>query len=441
MRPHVDRLLLNETHNPALRSWVQSANAPNADFPIQNLPLAAFREQQGAFRIGAAIGDAIVDLSHPSAAALLEPAVALACRGPVLNELMALGPAAWSQLRLSLSRALRVGSAQQGRLNAALIAQRGVQYGLPARIGDFSDFYTSIFHATAVGRLLRPDQPLLPNYRWIPIAYHGRASSVRVSGSEVTRPIGQIRLSGVEAPVVTGSRKLDYEVELGVFIGPGNPPAQPIPIGEAWSHVFGVVLLNDWSARDIQAWEYQPLGPFLSKSFATTISPWVVSAEALHPFRSCCTRPMDDPQPLPYLQDTQDRAGGSLDIVLEASIATASMRAAGQPAVRLSRASSRHAYWTIAQMVAHHTINGCNLVAGDLLGTGTQSGPGAGEGGSLIELTVGGREPLTLPGGERRAFLEDGDEITLSGFCEREGFARIGLGTATARIRPAPAPA
>jgi fumarylacetoacetase len=434
----MDRIPLNETHDPALRSWVPSANAPTADFPIQNLPLATFGVRpQGPFRIGAAIGDAIVDLSDPNVAALLDPSLAQACRSPVLNELMALGPAAWSQLRLSLSRALRVGSPQQDRLREALVPQAGVQYGLPARIGDFSDFYTSIAHATAVGRLLRPEQPLLPNYKWIPIAYHGRASSVRVSGSAITRPIGQIRLSGVEAPVVTASRKLDYEVELGVFVGAGNPLAHSIPISEAWSHVFGVVLLNDWSARDIQAWEYQPLGPFLSKSFATTISPWVVSAEALRPFRAAWTRPAEDPQPLPYLQDAQDRAAGSLDIVLEASIATASMRTAGQPAAHLSRSSTRHAYWTIAQMVAHHTVNGCNLVAGDLLGTGTQSGPEPGQGASLIELTVGGREPLVLPNGEHRAFLEDGDEICLSGFCEREGFARIGLGTATGQVLPA----
>ena len=428
-------MLLNETHDPALRSWVQSANAPEADFPIQSLPLAAFRtRQERQFRIGAAIGDQILDLSHPNVAALLEPGVARACRDPVLNELMALGPAAWSHLRLNLSRALRAGSDQQDRIATALIAQDRAQYGLPARIGDFTDFYTSIHHATAVGRLLRPEQPLLPNYKWIPIAYHGRASSVRVSGHEVTRPAGQIRLPGSETPVATASRKLDYEVELGVFVGVGNPLAQPIPIEEAWNHVFGVVLLNDWSARDIQAWEYQPLGPFLSKSFATTISPWVVGEEALRPFRRAWTRPQQDPQPLPYLQDPQDQANGALDIVLEATIVTTAMRAEGQPGALLSRASCRHAYWTIAQMVAHHTVNGCNLVPGDLLGTGTQSGPGAAEAGSLIELTAGGREPLTLPNDERRAFLEDGDEICLRGYCEREGFVRIGLGTAAGRI-------
>jgi fumarylacetoacetase len=347
---------------------------------------------------------------------------------------MELGPAAWSRLRLTLSRALRAGNAQQAPLQAALVEQATVRYGLPARIGDFSDFYTSIHHATAVGRLLRPEQPLLPNYKWVPVGYHGRASSVRISGEPVMRPCGQIRVPGNDAPVVCPSRRLDYELELGVLIGAGNAPGRPIPIGEAWEHVFGVVLLNDWSARDIQAWEYQPLGPFLSKSFATTISPWVVTAEALLPFRGPWSRPAGDPQPLPYLDDAQDRAAGALDIVLEAFIVTASMRQRRAAPALLSRSSSRHAYWTVAQMVAHHTVNGCNLVAGDLLGSGTQSGPAPSEAGSLIELTAGGREPLQLPEGERRTFLEDGDEILLRGFCERAGAARIGLATAAARV-------
>ncbi len=324
---------LNETHDPALRSWVASANAAGADFPIQNLALCAFGEQGGGrVRIGAAIGDSILDLSNPAVARLMEPQIARACEAPALNDLMALGPQAWSALRLSLSRALREGSAKADGLRAALLAQAGVEYALPARIGDFSDFYTSIYHATAVGRLLRPDQPLLPNYKWMPIAYHGRASSVCVSGSPIARPCGQIRLSGAEEPVVAPSRRLDYEVELGVLIGVGNARGRSIPIDEAWDHVFGVVLLNDWSARDIQAWEYQPLGPFLSKSFATTISPWVVTAEALLPFHGPWHRPPEDPQPLAYLRSEQDQAGGALDIVLEASIGTASMRAQGHAA-------------------------------------------------------------------------------------------------------------
>lgn len=433
---------LNETHDPALRSWVASANAAGADFPIQNLPLCAFRAQGGGqVRIGAAIGDWILDLSNPAVAPLLEPQIARACEGSTLNDLMALGPQAWSALRLSLSRGLREdraeGSAKSDGLRAALVAQAGVEFALPARIGDFSDFYTSIYHATAVGRLLRPDQPLLPNYKWMPIAYHGRASSVCVSGSPIARPRGQIRPSGAEEPVVAASRRLDYEVELGVLIGVGNARGRSIAIDEAWNHVFGVVLLNDWSARDIQAWEYQPLGPFLSKSFATTISPWVVSVEALLPFRGPWHRPPEDPQPLAYLRSEQDRAGGALDVALEASISTASMHAHGQAPALLSTSSSKHAYWTIAQMVAHHTVNGCNLAPGDLLGTGTQSGPGAGEAGSLIELTAGGRKPLTLPDGGHRAFLEDGDEVRLRGFCQRDGFARIGMGTCTGHIVPA----
>jgi len=429
---------LNETHDPAVRSWVQSANAHEADFPIQNLPFGVFRKRgEGVFRVGVAIGEAVLDLSHLSAAALLEPQVAAACRAPALNDLMAVGPQALSLTRLTLSRALRTGSTEADRLQAALLPLASAEYRLPAQIGDYTDFYTSIFHASAVGRLLRPDQPLLPNYKWIPIAYHGRASSVCVSGSDVMRPAGQVRQTGAEAPVLIASQRLDYEVELGVMIGVGNPRGQPIPIRDAWRHVFGVVLLNDWSARDIQAWEYQPLGPFLSKSFATTISPWVVTAEALLPFRSAFVRPPGDPQPLPYLLDPLDRTMGSLDIGLEASVLTASMRATGQLPVRLSRTSSRHAYWTVAQMLAHHTSNGCNLAPGDLLGTGAQSGPGPGEAGSLLELTAGGREPLTLPNGESRTFLQDGDEISLRGYCEREGFARIGLGTAIGRVSPA----
>jgi len=432
---------LNETHDPGLRSWVPSANAQDADFPVQNLPFAAFRMKgEAAFRIGVAIGDAIVDLSHPGVAMLLEPQIAEACRASTLNDLMALGPAAWSRGRLNLSRALRAGNAQADRVGAALLPQAGAEYRLPARIGDYSDFYTSIFHASAVGRLMRPDQPLLPNYKWIPIAYHGRASSVCVSDSEISRPIGQIRVPGADAPAVAASQRLDYEVELGVFIGVGNVRGQPIPIRDAWKHVFGVVLLNDWSARDIQAWEYQPLGPFLSKSFATTVSPWAVTAEALLPFRGPWLRAADDPQPLPYLQDLAERSSGALDIVLEASIQTAAMRAKKLAPVRLSRTSSRHAYWTIAQMVTHHTSNGCNLRTGDLLGTGTQSGPTPGEAGSLLELTVGGREPLAVSSGESRTFLEDGDEVCLRGVCEREGFARIGLGTAIGRVLPVHAP-
>ena len=432
---------LDFTHDLARTSWLDSANAPGSDFPIQNLPFAVFRLRgEGAFRIGVAIGEAIVDLSHPHAVTLLEPQIAGACRAPALNDLMALGPEAWSLTRLSLSRALRAGRSQADRLQAALCPQVEAEYGLPARIGDYTDFYTSIFHASAVGRLLRPDQPLLPNYKWIPIAYHGRASSVCVSGSEVVRPTGQVRVTGAEVPVVMASQRLDYEVELGVMIGLGNARGQPIPIGDAWRHVFGVVLLNDWSARDIQAWEYQPLGPFLSKNFATTISPWVVTADALLPFRSPWGRAADDPQPLAYLLDPQDRMTGSLDVQLEASILTAAMRARGHLPERLSCTSSRHAYWTIAQMIAHHTSNGCNLVTGDLLGTGTQSGPAPPEAGSLLELTFGGREPLTLASGQTRAFLEDGDQICLGGWCQREGFARIGLGSAIGTVARAGTP-
>jgi fumarylacetoacetase len=436
---------LNETHDPALRSWVESANRSGGDFPIQNLPFAAFRRQgtREAFRIGVAIGDQIVDVAAAHAAgALAGPAAqaAAACAQPTLNSLMALGPSAWSSLRLALSRALREGAEHAehiGRLRACLVPQASAEFAVPATIGDYTDFYTSIHHATAVGRLFRADNPLLPNYKWVPIGYHGRASSIGVSGQTFKRPHGQILPPGEQAPIVAASRRLDYELELGVFIGSGNPPGEPIDIARAEWHVFGLTLLNDWSARDLQAWEYQPLGPFLSKNFATTISPWVVTLEALAPYRTEWTRPAGDPPPLPYLDAPENRRAGAFDIQLEVLIETAAMRSQKQAAARLSRSSFKHAYWTIAQMVAHHSVNGCNLAAGDLLGTGTQSGPHHDEAGSLLELTYGGKQPLRLPNGESRTFLEDGDAITLRGWCERVGYARIGFGVCCGQVAAA----
>ncbi|HEU0202571.1 MAG TPA: fumarylacetoacetase, partial [Burkholderiaceae bacterium] len=301
----------------------------------------------------------------------------------------------------------------------------------------YTDFYTSVHHATSVGLLFRPDNPLLPNYKWVPIGYHGRASSIGVSGQVFRRPQAQILPPGEDTPIVAPSRRLDYELELGVFIGTGNALGESIPIAAAERHVFGVTLLNDWSARDVQAWEYQPLGPFLSKNFATTISPWVVTLEALAPYRAEWTRPDGDPQPLAYLDAPANRAEGAFDIQLEVLLDTAAMRERKQAAARLSLSSFRHAYWTVAQMVTHHTINGCNLQPGDLLGTGTQSGPAAEEAGSLLELTRGGKQPLTLPSGETRTFLEDGDAITLRGWCERKGRPRIGFGEARGQVAPA----
>jgi fumarylacetoacetase len=430
---------LNETHDPALRSWVQSANRAEGDFPIQNLPFAAFRRAGAdeAFRIGIAIGDQILDIAAARSAGAFSAAAfggevapaAAACAKPTLNALMALGPSAWSSLRLALSRGLRQGPSYADRLSPFLVPQSAAEYAVAATIGDYTDFYTSIYHAASVGRLFRPDNPLLPNYKWVPIGYHGRASSIGVSGQIFRRPRGQILPPGEDSPRLAPTRRLDYELELGVFIGTSNALGEPIAIEDAESHVFGLVLLNDWSARDLQSWEYQPLGPFLSKSFATTISPWVVTLEALAPYRAQWTR-AGDPQPLPYLDSAANRAEGAFDIQLEVLIETAAMRAQGRAPMRLSRSGFKHAYWTIAQMVAHHTINGCNLQPGDLLGTGTQSGPAPEEAGSLLELTGGGKVPIALPAGETRTFLEDGDAIVLRGWCERDARPRIGLGEA-----------
>ncbi len=440
-------MALNETHDPRLRSWVASANAPGSDFPIQNLPFGVFRRAGSAqpFRGGVAIGEQILDLAAAVDSAVFEaaglgPAAASAARaaaGASLNELMAAGPGAWAALRLALSRLLRQGSAQQAALQRCLLPQAEAQHGLPARIGDYTDFYTSIHHATAVGRLLRPDSPLPPNYRWLPLGYHGRSSSIAVSGQRFARPAGQVLARGAAAPTLEPSRRLDFELELGVFIGAGNALGTPIDIGDAESHVFGLCLLNDWSARDLQAWEYQPLGPFLGKNFATTISPWIVTLEALEPFRVAWTRPPDEPQPLPYLDSPALRARGGIDIRLEVLLETEPMRQARRQPYRLTRSNFRHAYWNIAQMVAHHTVNGCNLRPGDLLGTGTQSGPLPAEAGSLLELSDGGQRALSLPDGETRRFLEDGDAVIMRGWCECDGAARIGFGEVSGRIVPA----
>jgi fumarylacetoacetase len=433
---------LNATHDPALRSWVESANAAGADFPIQNLPFAVFRRAgtQEPCRGGVAIGDQVLDLGalHALAPFTGVAAAALgACAAPALNAFMAQGPAAVSALRAALSAALRADAALAPRLRSVLIPQAQAHYQLPASIGDFTDFYASIHHATAVGRLFRPDSPLLPNYKWVPIAYHGRASSVRPSGFDFPRPRGQLMPPGASAPQLGPSRRLDYELELGIFVGRGNELGTPIPLAQAESHVFGLCLLNDWSARDIQAWEYQPLGPFLAKNFATSISPWVVTLEALAPFRVPFTRPAAEPAPLEYLDDPAVRAAGAIDIRLEVWLDTAKMRAAGEPAQRLSHSSFGDSWWTVAQMLTHHAVNGCNLSAGDLIGTGTQSGSAVEEAGSLLELSAGGRQPLTLSNGEQRTFLEDGDRVTLRGWCEREGWVRVGFGACRGTVLPA----
>ncbi|HVO45139.1 MAG TPA: fumarylacetoacetase [Steroidobacteraceae bacterium] len=433
---------LNETHDPQLRSWVGSANRAGTDFPLQNLPFGIFRRAgaQEPWRGGVAIGDQILDLAAVHGLRVLcgtEAEALAACRGTTLNDFMALGAPAWTALRAALSRILRQGATQMPVLRGALICQSEAELALPARIGDFTDFYASVHHATAVGRLFRPDQPLLPNYKWVPIAYHGRASSIRISPQQLQRPRGQVLLPGTEQPQLMPTRRLDYELEVGVFIGDGSRLGEPIPLAHAERHIFGLCLLNDWSARDVQAWEYQPLGPFLAKNFATTISPWIVTLEALAPYRVPWTRPAGDPEPLAYLDDAALRQVGGVDLELETWIDSTAMRATGMHPHRLARSNFRHSYWSIAQMVTHHTVNGCDLQPGDLLGSGTQSGPAPEEAGSLLELTAGGKQPLTLPSGETRTFIADGDRITLRGWCARPGHVRIGFGEAAGTVLPA----
>jgi fumarylacetoacetase len=418
---------LDETHDPALESWVESANDPATDFPIQNLPFGRFRRAgEIDWRIGVAIGDQVLDLR---AAGLLE--------GGDMNEFMSAGRATHRSLRLALSQGLRSASAQQDAWRACLLPQSAVEMGLPCRIGDYTDFYAGIHHATAVGKLFRPDNPLLPNYKWVPIGYHGRASSIGASGQSFRRPRGQTRDAADAAPRLEATRRLDYELELGAFVATPNALGEPVPIEAAEERLFGLTLLNDWSARDIQAWEYQPLGPFLAKNFATTVSPWIVTLDALAPFRSAFERPPGDPDPLPYLDSAANRAAGAIDIALDVWLQTAAMRETGHPAQRLMRSNFRDAYWTLAQLVAHHTVGGCNLQGGDLLGTGTLSGSAADEGGSLLELTQGGKQPLRLANGETRTWLEDGDTVILRGRCERAGFRRIGFGNCAGTVLPA----
>ncbi|MCL4744776.1 MAG: fumarylacetoacetase [Burkholderiaceae bacterium] len=435
---------INETHSLALRSWVASANADGGDFPIQNLPHGVFRARGSgdAFRGGVAIGDQVLDLAaaHAAGAFSGEAAVAAAHAGAAqLNGLLALGPRAWRALRLSLSRILREGAQDDGRAARWLIAQRELEMGVPARIGDYTDMYTSVYHATNIGRLFRPDNPLMPNFKWLPIGYHGRASSIGVSGQNFNRPRGQVLPPGAEAPVFTECKRLAYALELGIWIGPGNAPGAPIALDSVEQHIFGMCLLNDWSARDIQAWEYQPLGPFLAKNFATTISPWIVTLEALAPYRMQWTRAATDPQPLPYLESAANRARGAIDITIESWIETTRMRQAASGPARLSHSSFRHSYWSMGQMVAHHASGGCNLQPGDLIGTGTQSGPTESEAAALIEITAGGKKPVALGSGESRTFLEDGDTVILRGWCEKPGYARIGFGECRATVLPSPA--
>jgi fumarylacetoacetase len=438
---------LDETHDPNVQSWVESANVAGSDFPIQNLPFGIFRRRDAAAeaRVGVAIGDRILDIAGMQSQGL--PAdeddsarlAANACAADSLNLLTALGAGPRHALRRRIHAVLRQDAPASDRLAAEnnLIAQSDVDMILPAAIGDYTDFYASIFHATNVGKLFRPDNPLLPNYKYIPIGYHGRASSLVPTGTPIRRPCGQTR-DGDAATIFGPTKALDYELELAFFVSGANRLGETIPIDEAEEHIFGICLLNDWSARDIQAWEYQPLGPFLAKSFATSLSPWIVTMEALAPFRSAAfARAEGDPAPLPYLFDPSDQKQGGLDLWLEVSLLSPRMREAGIASVVLGRSNFRDMYWTMAQMLTHHASNGCNLRAGDLLASGTVSGADKTARGCLLELTSRGKDPVTLPTGEERKFLEDGDEVILRGFCERDGFRRIGLGTCRGVILPA----
>jgi fumarylacetoacetase len=427
--------MIDETHAPGRRSWVASANQ-HADFPIQNLPLGVFSPPNGGPRGGVAIGDEIFDLAAALELGLFAGTAATAAQaaaGATLNPLFALGAEARGALRRRVGELLDVDGKDRARCEAekSRLLHRAADCRLhvPAAIGDYTDFFAGINHATNAGKLFRPDNPLMPNYKYVPIGYHGRASSIGVSGTDVRRPEGQRKPANETVPTFGPCRNLDYELELGVWIGPGNELGHPIPIAESRRHIAGFCLLNDWSARDIQGWEYQPLGPFLGKSFFSTVSPWVITPEALAPFRIAqAPRPAGDPAPLPYLLDSTDQAGGAFEIGLEVSLLTPGLKAKGLPAHRLSAGNARDLYWTVAQLVAHHTSNGCNLRPGDIFGTGTISGTDAGSLGSLLEISAGGRQPIDLPSGETRRFLEDGDTVIMRANCRRDGHVTIGFG-------------
>ena len=438
--------MMNATHDTTLRSWVESANEPETDFPIQNLPYGVFTvaaEEKATARVGVAIGNSILDVTAAVKSGLLPPSrAATACERPTLNRLMELGKGYQSALRSALSDLLARGS-DAGRTAAAvrdsiLVPTDRAVLHLPVAIGDYTDFYASIHHATHVGRMFRPDSPLLPNYKYVPIGYHGRASSIVESGVPVKRPRGQTRAADATVPTFGPSRMLDYESELGVFVGRGNHLGAPIRISDAEDHLFGFCLVNDWSARDIQTWEYQPLGPFLAKNFATTISSWVVTAEAAEPYRiPAAARPPGDPPPLDYLLSEENEKSGGLDAILEVHLSSARMRDERIPATLLSRAPFSLMYWTLAQMVTHHASNGCNLRTGDLMASGTVSGPSPDAMGCLLELTERGAKPITLPTGETRKFLEDGDEVVMRGYLRAESRPRIGFGECRGVILPA----
>lgn len=424
---------IDHTHDPALECWVESANG-HADFPVQNLPYGIFSTGEASARPGVAIGDCVLDLRGVAEAGLLAGEVAAVLRGDTLNALLALPLELRRALRTRLSELLTDPSCRK-TLEPLLYPRGACRLELPVTIGDYTDFYVGIHHAMNVGRLFRPDAPLLPNYKYVPIGYHGRASSVRVSGEPVVRPWGQSRKPEAPAPDFGPTRRLDYELELGIWVAEGNRLGEPVPIDRAPRMIGGVCLLNDWSARDIQAWEYQPLGPFLAKNFHSTVSPWIVTPEALAPFwRAQAPRAEGDPAPLAYLSNDDDQRHGALGLELEATLSSVRMREAGLSPQRLSQGPATNMYWTAAQILTHHASNGCNLQPSDLLGTGTISGASPESCGSLLEITRGGAEPIELPGGETRTFLEDGDEVVFTARAQRQGFASIGLGECRAAI-------
>jgi len=428
---------VNETHDPSPTSWIESANSPDSDFPIQNLPFGVFsRKGDAERRVGVAIGDQIIDIGESLSANLWTGKardVARWCDRPNLNELMQAPRESLSEFRARLSELLSGTPGDNSVINplppGALVPMLEAEMFVPAEIGDYTDFYASIYHATNVGKIFRPDNPLFPNYKHVPIGYHGRASSIVISGTGVNRPKGQTLESGSTTPTFAPTQMLDYEAEVGFYVGRGTELGETISLNEAEEHLFGICLVNDWSARDIQSWEYQPLGPFLAKNFATTVSPWVVTWEALEPYRApAFFRRPNDPQPLPYLASDKDRNEGALDLNIEVYIRSMLMREGRLRPFRLSAASLADMYWTPAQMLTHHASNGCNLRPGDLFASGTVSGPDPGSQGCLLELTRRGADPIALPTGEERRFLHDGDEIIMRAYFQREGAARIGLG-------------
>jgi fumarylacetoacetase len=435
---------INETHDSKVKSFIESANIERTDFPIQNLPFGIVSDSAQPHNpfAAVAIGDQVLSLPAAYNQGLFDGTAAVAaesCLSGTLNQLMSLDNTHWSILRSRLLEILRIDSPNleknKSKLENCLLPQSRVELHKPAEIGDYTDFYASIHHATNVGKLFRPDNPLLPNYKYVPIAYHGRSSSIVVSGTKVRRPSGQIKGKETEIPEFRPSQRLDYEMELGLFIGLGNTFGEPVTLDHAGAYIFGLCLVNDWSARDLQAWEYQPLGPFLAKNFATTISPWIVTLEALEPFRTnSFKRAETDPEPLPYLHSAYESEHGGIDLNVEVYISSQKMRESGIADHRISLGNFQSMYWTINQMVTHHTSNGCNLRPGDLLASGTISGEERGNFGCLLEITSGGKVPIELPSGETRRFLEDGDEIIMRAWCERQGFARIGFGECRGRI-------